>query len=532
MAENETGVLRSGTNFRPGGENADASPEQQQPTAPPASQQQQPAAAAPQPQPVASSGEPPSSSGGNGEAGNGDAIATTANSQVGTWQPPTPNQSVYYDFGQRHQQPAHIFGQPTSLYNPLLLYRSSLPYDQPPLPSLTNSIVQPSRFSQFSFAHSAAPLVQSMTNPTSESEISSLREEIQRLRAQISEQAQVPPVQSQSQATASAQTQPSTASETTPTTVSSQVTSSIAVTSAVPSITSGTAHTQAPTANPLPLPDPFYMQPQWQYFPQPSQAIANWAPYRSRRPPPPFNKSCVDAWFRLLDIWFEDEGQQNNQSFKFRTAISLMDCQLLQNEFFEFLQNPPAENAYNALRTAMVKHFAVSETERFSELVSGIQLGDSRPSHLLAKLRKVANGCPEPLLRNFWLQRLPETNQSLIRMFAETNKSLTLSQLAEVADTSMNQGTGINAVAAEPPFVAELRKSIEALSKELKQLRSRSISPSGSEPRQRSRSRSNAYCHYHRRFKEDARNCEPSCKNWESFMKDHPDYKPKTPKND
>lgn len=361
------------------------------------------------------------------------------------------------------------------------------------------------------------------------SELDALREEIRILRLELAQRpaptdlalvAPPRPVAIQPTATTIAQIPPivppymtTTATTMAPPIVSSHSTTTVTTIASGPPIASAIVQPHMPFLTP----DQLHQSSHWPIYTVPPQMYNQWTSNRSRRPAPPFNKTCVDAWFRLLDLWFEDEGQHNNDAFKFRTTISLMDCQLLQVEFYEFLRSPPTENAYITLRTAVVKHFASSESERFSQLVSGIQLGDSRPSHLLTKLRKVASGCPESLLRNFWLQRLPDPSQSLIRMFAENNKALTLTELAEMADTSMNTGSSINVVSKEPAYVSELRKSIEVLSAQVKQMRSRSQSPK----------RNGELCNFHRRFRNAARNCEEHCTRWADFKKLNPKYQPK-----
>ncbi|GBL80106.1 hypothetical protein AVEN_29103-1 [Araneus ventricosus] len=67
--------------------------------------------------------------------------------------------------------------------------------------------------------------------------------------------------------------------------------------------------------------------------------------------------------------------------------------------------NPPADEPYDALRKRMCSQYADSEEQRLRDLISGMQLGERKPSRLLLEMRsKVENKISEELLKSLFLQ--------------------------------------------------------------------------------------------------------------------------------
>ena len=65
---------------------------------------------------------------------------------------------------------------------------------------------------------------------------------------------------------------------------------------------------------------------------------------------------------------------------------------------------------YTKLQEALVNRFTESAERRFERLLSGEELGDTKPSALLRKLRKLSageNAVSDKFLKNLWMNRLP-----------------------------------------------------------------------------------------------------------------------------
>lgn len=171
------------------------------------------------------------------------------------------------------------------------------------------------------------------------------------------------------------------------------------------------------------------------------------------------------------------------------------------------IYNPPPTGKYTALKKAVVKVFTESETKRMQSLIDGLQLGDKKPSTLLAEMRHLSRGqsMDDTIFRQLWMNRLPPRVTSVLGAMTKTlNASLpapTIEQLAEAADSIIEHtktSTNINAVsyASTKPAnnaddltaaIARLNKEMETLTKELN-----GQSNDGHQSRSKSRSRSHS----------------------------------------
>ncbi|KAK2578067.1 hypothetical protein KPH14_012852, partial [Odynerus spinipes] len=196
----------------------------------------------------------------------------------------------------------------------------------------------------------------------------------------------------------------------------------------------------------------------------------------------------------------------------------------------DILENPPATGKYEHLRQALIKRFSNSQEKQLRTLLSSIELGDKKPSHLLREMQSLAGeNATEGLLRTLWLQRLPTRVQELLLLLEDTD----LGKLAECADklhehpitVGVRQAPYVAAV--DTPAQGLMHIEIEALTrpvaaltsrldKQMRRGRSKSCNRSRDRyPRSRSKSQSQRVtgrqCYYHRRFGARALKCEPPC---------------------
>ncbi|GBM02805.1 hypothetical protein AVEN_51992-1 [Araneus ventricosus] len=153
----------------------------------------------------------------------------------------------------------------------------------------------------------------------------------------------------------------------------------------------------------------------------------------------------------------------------------------------------------------------VSEEQRLRDLISGMQLGDRKPSRLLLEMRsKTENKISEELLKSLFLQRLPTHVQQIMAISNDK-----LDRLAEMADGIMAAATDSVAIRAVTTLEeANLLTTLMEISSHL-EARSRSHSQESRRrfrPRSASREVGNpAHCWYHQRFKQRAQQCRPPC---------------------
>ena len=102
-----------------------------------------------------------------------------------------------------------------------------------------------------------------------------------------------------------------------------------------------------------------------------------------------------------------------------------------------------------AAYSALIKRTAGSNQQKLQRLLTGVELGDQKPTQLLRRMRQLWNDdAGEALLQELFLQRLPAN----VRMvFSSSNPTSTLDELAETADRVMEVSVpDISAVASTP----------------------------------------------------------------------------------
>ena len=177
---------------------------------------------------------------------------------------------------------------------------------------------------------------------------------------------------------------------------------------------------------------------------------------------------------------------------------------------------------------AIIKRFVGSNQQKLQRLLNELELGDSKPSQLLRRMRQLwcGGGTDDAILRELFLQRLPGNVRMVL---APSASSITLDNLAEMADRIMELSTP-SIAAIHAPSVSSLSE-IDSLRAEVRQLKelvqSLSLYSRSRDPRHRSptparqRSPSPAHhtpvsddstiCWYHQRFGNAATKCRPPC---------------------
>lgn len=238
---------------------------------------------------------------------------------------------------------------------------------------------------------------------------------------------------------------------------------------------------------------------------------------------PPFWRARPEIWFCQMESQFALANIKTALT-KFHHVVSALQPEELCL-VGDLIKKPPTadpEDPYKALKDRLCTQYQDTEEERLRELISGLQLGDRKPSRLLLEMKsKAGDRLSDDLLKSLFLQRLPTHVQQILAISKDT-----VDKLAEMADGIMSasaSSTAIQAVSrpplAEDPIKAMLLDISERLAKLETSQDSRSRSHSRGARRrpfrQRSSSRSNpnnsGHCWYHQRFGQQATNCNQPC---------------------
>lgn len=237
---------------------------------------------------------------------------------------------------------------------------------------------------------------------------------------------------------------------------------------------------------------------------------------------PEFDPDDVDTWFICLEAAFSvNQIKQDKQKF-YAVIVALGPRAKFVHTAIAKCSESVNNDRYETLKAAIMEHFRPSEMQRFSSLLSGMTLGDRKPSVLLSEMRRLGgDGCTDTVLSNLWLRALPGTVRSIIASMP----SAPLEEQAKVADKIMeaprNDISAVNSTGQSS--ISSLEQRIDELSRRLEQAilrdsrsrgrsasRHRRRSPSGQ--RESTPSRPNAarrwICWFHYRHGVQARKCE------------------------
>lgn len=227
---------------------------------------------------------------------------------------------------------------------------------------------------------------------------------------------------------------------------------------------------------------------------------------------PEFWKNDPHMWFAQAEAQFH-LAQVTKDDTKFWHIIAKID-QTVICHVSDLVSNPPAQNKYGSVKDRLIARFALSPQARLEQLLGSCDLGDLRPTHLLAKMQESATGLnvDDSLMKMLFLQRMPSNVRAVLSI-----SDGSLQKLAEMADKMVDSSSvAVAAVNVPAPAVghnpdyASLKEEIEVLTAEIRRLKAdptRNRSRSSSRPR----SRNDDICWYHRKYGGRAERCREPC---------------------
>ncbi|GFT38916.1 hypothetical protein TNCV_857991 [Trichonephila clavipes] len=243
---------------------------------------------------------------------------------------------------------------------------------------------------------------------------------------------------------------------------------------------------------------------------------------------PPFWKSNVRLWIAQCDRAFTFSGISSDDT-KYSALVANLDAETL-SYVSDIVLSPPNSDKYHTLSQRLITQFSDSETQKIKKLLTDLQLGDEKPSHLLRKMKELSNGqLQDDFLQSLWLQRMPPHIQTVLSVSSEPLDKLTI--IADKVSEVVGASSTICAAKTVPPpsqssscsaqpTMDSLARQIQELSLQVAELtreRNSSRHQRYSSDRRRSHSRSrsvnrgSSICYYHRRYKEQARKCVSPC---------------------
>lgn len=232
---------------------------------------------------------------------------------------------------------------------------------------------------------------------------------------------------------------------------------------------------------------------------------------------PPFWKTNPKLWFSQMESQFFNAGISQDAT-KYHTLVGSIESNIL-NAVSHIIENPPAENMYNALKTALLTEFQDSEEKRLQKLLENVDMGDRKPSAMLREMRQLSSGrVSDDMLKSLWFQRLPTTIKAVLSVSADSLDKLAV--MADKINDHLNTPSLCQVSAPKPNSrldqietqIGEILKRIDGLSTSQQQnSRGRSKSRNRSKNRSRNSSETEHLCWYHHKFGNNATKCRPPC---------------------
>lgn len=237
--------------------------------------------------------------------------------------------------------------------------------------------------------------------------------------------------------------------------------------------------------------------------------------------PPAFFKSNPVLWFLQMEAHFEINRLISDRT-RYNAIVASIDSLVLA-QVSDIVFSPPETDKYITLKRRILDRFAESDESRLKKLLTGLSLGDRKPSHLLREMKELAgSGLSTAALKSLWLQRLPTQCQAILSVSHEPLDAM--SALADkICEVSFSEVYALSpkSGSSEPGTLENkfdnLLNKFQSLEKQISNL-SRAKSPVLTRLPSRSPSRLNpkttldkSLCWYHRKFSDRAAKCIKPC---------------------
>ncbi|GFX94864.1 peptidase A2 domain-containing protein [Trichonephila clavipes] len=146
---------------------------------------------------------------------------------------------------------------------------------------------------------------------------------------------------------------------------------------------------------------------------------------------PPFWTDRPEIWFYQVEAQFQIS-RISLEETKFHYLVSQLEPKYVENIWD--IVNSKSDTKYTDSKNRLLSLFKESENLRIKRLLTGIELGDMKPSQLLQKVKTVATSdISDNLIKTLWLEKLPESIKNILVVSDEN-----LSKLASAVNIATN----------------------------------------------------------------------------------------------
>ena len=247
---------------------------------------------------------------------------------------------------------------------------------------------------------------------------------------------------------------------------------------------------------------------------------------------PPFWENDIQLWFKASENLFKlkDINCNNDKYALVFAALSIDQLRRLQT----FSADLNFNSNYDELKNALLKIYLPDRDKDLDELLYNTELGDRKPSQLLAHMRKLLGNARSPsILRKLFIDKLPVETRRLLVLTNSEN----IDVLAENADKLFEEDLNIsrfqNSIARHnlsssffnhEPFSSTPKKVSSCSSNDSTMPRARRSLLADLNNSQQIKKPDKYVCWYHEKYGDKAIKCVGSC----DFHKNHKVSSPQT----
>lgn len=228
---------------------------------------------------------------------------------------------------------------------------------------------------------------------------------------------------------------------------------------------------------------------------------------------PPFWTDRPEIWFYQIEAQFSINKIASEET-KFNYMVSQLEPKYVEN-IWDIIKSTNVSK-YSAAKERLLNIFKESEDKKIKRLITGIDLGDLKPSQLLRRMQSLAGAdISNKVLRTLWFEKLPDyiknvllvSDEDLEKVAIMADKILEMNPRSELycatkspSQCSSKSGATMDDIVAK---IAALEQQIAAIPLGNSQARTTHRSPRRGRSRSRSERKFNPdgkYCYYHFKF--------------------------------
>lgn len=154
---------------------------------------------------------------------------------------------------------------------------------------------------------------------------------------------------------------------------------------------------------------------------------------------PPFWNEKPEIWFYQVEAQFRIE-QIRSENNKFNHLVANLEPRILEN-IWDIITNDEIPNKYTAAKTRLLSIFKESDDKQLKKLLTGLELGDLKPSQLYRRMKSLSSGeLSEKGLKTLWLEKLPDSIKNILVTVGHED----VEKLAEMADKILDMNPRVN----------------------------------------------------------------------------------------